>query len=247
MPSYVRDHFIAKSTAGPCRRPAIHSHIAPDGLSAMVDAMTDARPFDNTPGRKKAGWILFGIATIEGVWVVMNLMYKPAGFFRYMGFGSTNPASMWGWLAALVVTALFVRASLRFPSVRENLFRPSGLKLLGLAVAVTAGMLEEVMFRKWIMDALLTRGFGWLPQILASALAFGLLHGVWGLMGRSLRAAIGSTVATGALGGALAVVYLLSGRNLAPCVVAHFLINALIEPGLVLAATRGEMGRRVAG
>jgi hypothetical protein len=37
-----------------------------------------------------------------------------------------------------------------------------------------------------------------------------------------LRAALGATVATG----------------------ARFLINALIEPGLVLAATRGEMASR---
>jgi hypothetical protein len=43
--------------------------------------------------------------------------------------------------------------------------------------------------------------------------------------------------------GALAIVYLVAGRNVAPCVAAHFLINAFIEPGLVLAAVRGEMGR----
>jgi hypothetical protein len=61
-------------------------------------------------------------------------------------------------------------------------------------------------------------------------------------MGKSLRAAIGATVATGFLGMMLAVVFLLAGRSLAPCSVAHFVINLLIEPGLVLAATRGEMG-----
>jgi hypothetical protein len=44
------------------------------------------------------------------------------------------------------------------------------------------------------------------------------------------------------LGAALAVVYLASGRNVAPCIAAHLLINALVEPGLVLAAVRGEMG-----
>ena len=30
---------------------------------------------------------------------------------------------------------------------------------------------------------------------------------------------------------------------MSPCVVAHFLINLFIEPGLVLATVRGEMGR----
>jgi membrane protease YdiL (CAAX protease family) len=48
-------------------------------------------------------------------------------------------------------------------------------------------------------------------------------------------------VATGMLGVALAIVFVVGGRSLAPCIAAHFLINALIEPGLVLAATRGEM------
>lgn len=61
-------------------------------------------------------------------------------------------------------------------------------------------------------------------------------------MGKSLRAAVGATIVTGILGAFLAVVYLLSGRNVAPCVIAHFAINALIEPGLVLAVVRGEMG-----
>ena len=60
-------------------------------------------------------------------------------------------------------------------------------------------------------------------------------------MDRSVRAAIGATVATGLLGAALAVMYLAGGRNLVPCIAAHFLINALAEPGVVLAAMRGEM------
>jgi membrane protease YdiL (CAAX protease family) len=69
---------------------------------------------------------------------------------------------------------------------------------------------------------------------------------VWGLFGRSVRAARGATIATGALGAALAIVYLVAGRSLAPCIVTHFVINALIEPGLVLAACRGEMAPQTA-
>ena len=171
----------------------------------------------------------------------MNCIQNGSGFLRYLGFASGRGATCWGWLAVGVVTALFVGLSMRLPSVRQNLFRLSGLNLLGLAVAVVAGILEEVMFRKWIMDRMLTQGFGSLAQIAASGVAFGLLHGVWGLVGRSVRAAIGATMATGLLGAALAVVYLASGRNLALCIAAHFLINALAEPGLVLAATRGEI------
>jgi hypothetical protein len=47
-------------------------------------------------------------------------------------------------------------------------------------------------------------------------------------------------VATGGLGGLLGGVFVLGGRVLAPCVVAHALINVFAEPGLVLAALRGE-------
>ena len=42
------------------------------------------------------------------------------------------------------------------PSVRENLFRPSWLKLLAVAVAIGAGILEEVIFRRWTMNWLMS-------------------------------------------------------------------------------------------
>jgi hypothetical protein len=67
---------------------------------------------------------------------------------------------------------------------------------------------------------------------------------VWGLFGRSIGAAWGAMVSTTVLGAALAVVYVVSARSLAPCIVSHFLVTGLIEPGLVLAAVRGEMSRR---
>jgi hypothetical protein len=49
------------------------------------------------------------------------------------------------------------------------------------------------------------------------------------------------------LGLALGAVYLASDRSLAPCIVAHFVITALIEPGLVLAAVRDQLGRTLPG
>jgi uncharacterized protein len=195
---------------------------------------------------KRSAWILAAIAALEGGWVLMNLQANGWRFVRYLGFASGQMGSVLGWIAAAVVAAIFVAFAMRLPSVRENLFRPSFLKLLGLAVAVTAGILEEVMFRRWTMNYLQEHGMGVVAQVLGSGLLFGVLHGVWGLMGRSVRAAIGATLATGFLGMMLAVVFVAAVRSLAPCIAAHFLINALIEPGLVLAATRGEMARRAA-
>jgi uncharacterized protein len=192
---------------------------------------------------RKSAIILAIIAALEGAWVLLNLRTNGWRFVHYLGFGQGQAGHLAGWLAAAVVVFIYILLAARLPSVREHLFRLSALKLIALAVAITAAILEEVMFRRWIMNWLLAHGQGAIVQVLGSTAAFGALHGVWGLMGKSIRAALGATLATGLLGALLAIVFLLAGRSLAPCVVAHFLINLFIEPGLVLAATRGEMGR----
>lgn|ERR1700687_2078855 len=197
---------------------------------------------------KKAALILAGIAASEGTWIYFNIAGGRAmRFWQYTGFLNPDQAGLLGWCLALVVAALFTWRAAQLPSVRENLLRPSLLKLLALLVAIASGFCEEAIFRKWVMDALQTRSFPAVVQILASALSFGLVHGIWGLFRGSWRASIGAVAATGILGFALAVVYVASHRVIAPCIVSHFLINLLIEPGLVLAAVRGEMGSRKPG
>ena len=191
----------------------------------------------------KTALTLSGILALEGTWVVLNLLHNPAGFLRYLGLAPGLLGAPLGWLLAALVTAVFVHHGARMPSVRANLLRASWLKLLALPMALAAGILEEAVFRRLLMDYLQTTGFGVVSQILVSGLAFGAAHGIWGLLGRSWRAALGATVATGVLGVGLAGAYVLAGRSVAACVAAHFLIDALLEPGLVLAVLRGEMGR----
>ena len=181
------------------------------------------------------------IALSESVWVLWSAHFNPRRFFHYAGFDQASASGLLGWISALLVVVGFVYFSKRLPSVRANLFRPSWLKLLALLVAVASGFCEEIIFRKWLMDLLQHKGYGTTLQLAGSALAFGLAHAVWGLMRGSLRAAVGAMIATGGLGLAFALVYLASHRIVLPCIIAHFLINLLIEPGLVLAAILGEM------
>ena len=195
------------------------------------------------PNVRRSAWILAIIALLEGGWIAMNLSAVGLRFFTYLGFARGAAGNLIGWIAAAIVALIYVLFAARLPSVRAHLFRPTQLKLLALLVAITAGILEEVMFRRWTMNYLQERGYGIVLQILASGLLFGLLHGVWGFFGGSLRAALGATLATGFPGVMLAVVFVLSGRSLLPCIFSHFAINLLIEPGLVLAVTRGEMNR----
>ena len=190
---------------------------------------------------RKSALILTGLAVIECGWVVLNLRLSGWRFLRYLGFAPRLAGDVAGWIAAILTVVIFVGFALRLPSVRANLFRPSFLKLLAIFVAIGSGILEEVIFRRWTMNWLMAHGYGTIVQVLGAGLLFGLLHAVWGLMGRSVHGAAGAMLSTGLLGLMLGIVYLLSGRSLAPCIVAHFLINLAVEPGLVLAATRGEM------
>lgn len=190
----------------------------------------------------KAAAILAAFLLTEGAWVAVNMAADPRGFREFLGFAPGRLGTVAGWLLALAVTAAFVLRSMRLPSVRANLAKPSWLKLLALGMALAAGILEEAVFRRMLMNYLERQGFGVAPQVLSSAVAFGVSHGVWGVFGRSYAAAFAATLVTGALGGALAVVYVVSDRSVAACVAAHVLIDLCIEPGLVLAALRGEMG-----
>jgi membrane protease YdiL (CAAX protease family) len=190
---------------------------------------------------KRAVWTMAAFTLVEGLWVAVNLSANGWKFIRYLGFAPSRLGSWPGWIAAALVVAIYVGYARKLPSVRETMFRLTSLKLLALALAVFAGILEEVVFRKWVMDDVQVRGYGVVAQIAATGLVFGAAHAIWGIMGRSLSAAIGATVATGILGAMLGVVFVLGGRSLAPCIAAHFFINAFIEPGLMLAAARGEM------
>jgi uncharacterized protein len=66
-------------------------------------------------------------------------------------------------------------------------------------------------------------------QILASGAAFGIVHSFWGIRG-GMAAVIAAVRSTTLLGLALAVVFILAGRIVFPCVVAHFTINLVLEP-----------------
>lgn len=194
------------------------------------------------PATRKAAIILALIAAAEGAWVGVELaLGTPRGLLRYLGF--TEPAPALGWVLATAVALLWIGVAARLPSVREHLVRVSGLKLLALAVAVAAGICEEAIFRKLLMNALARGGHGALTQLGVSAAAFGVAHAVWGAFRGSLRVAASVTAVTGALGLLFGLVFLASARNLAPCVASHFAINLFVEPGLVLAAIRGEMRR----
>jgi CAAX protease family protein len=187
-------------------------------------------------------WIVLGgVVALEGIplWIVW------AGFVRpwYGELGLRRPAaSGWGaWGLGLAVAAGYAAATLASnPAMRAHVLDVHVLQVLGLCAAVVAGIVEEGVFRRLLMDVLSRRGVGAPLQVVASALFFGLGHAAWGLLGGSLHFALVATAATTLLGAGLAVTYLVGRRSLGPCVVAHVLLDAVLEPWLVYVAVGGR-------
>lgn len=200
----------------------------------MLDFMTA------TSSERKTFYILILILLSEGAFVLVTLIAKPDEFIRYLGFAPGQAGTVSAWLLAALVAIAYVRSAAKIADVRHHLIRPSALKGIAVVAAVMAAILEELIFRKWVMDYLHRGGYGALVQILASGLAFGLVHLMWSV--KNLAAGVNAVLSTAILGCALGVVYIMGDRSLAPCVVAHFLITALIEPGLILAAVKDKLG-----
>ena len=89
---------------------------------------------------------------------------------------------------------------------------------------LVAAPVEEIIFRGYVMTATQSLGAGRVLQVVLSAVTYALAHP-------------GGPVAvlfTLVLGAALALTYLAGNRSLVPTVLAHMLINLVIEPGLFL-------------
>jgi hypothetical protein len=79
-------------------------------------------------------------------------------------------------------------------------------------------------------------------QVLLSAIIFGVVHAIWIILGGKFRAAAAIILATGALGGLLAIVYLIGGRSIGPCIAAHIGLNLFLEPWMVVSSATLSWG-----
>jgi len=111
-------------------------------------------------------------------------------------------------------------------------------------MAVPTSILEEVFFRQVIMNTLAAHGLGIVLQISLSAVLFGITHAIWGVRG-GLQAVGSAVFATTFLGLLLGTVYVAAQRVVLACIVAHFVINFVLEPWLVYAYVLRARRRRL--
>ncbi|HTT98142.1 MAG TPA: CPBP family intramembrane glutamic endopeptidase [Rhizomicrobium sp.] len=159
-----------------------------------------------------------------------------------IGFG--RPARIWGWLLALVFAALYGGGTLTgmmhagAPVTTDwSFFRIA----IALGIGISAGICEETVFRGFVMTQARDGGAHWIIQILLSAVLFGAAHMGWGGMSGhvQMQQAIGAMSATAILGLMMAISYVAGGRSLTPVIIAHGIIDILVEPWLLLYAVTG--------
>ena len=185
---------------------------------------------------RRAAIIMIVIAIVEGSPLVSFALLPggPGIVGRWLGVGAP-PINPLAWGAAVAIALAYAGASMiSLPAIRERVLDLNGLKLLGVAFALVTGLFEEWFFRKWLMDLGANHGLSVIWQIAGSGVVFGLAHAIWGLFGGNLRAFFTSMAFTTVMGVALAWLYVFAGRQVAPAVWSHILINLIIEPWLLL-------------
>lgn len=182
--------------------------------------------------------IILSIVFLQGG-ILLYWIITSDSFFESVGFKELDNVSVMAWCIALLVAATYVWGAASISNVRENMFKFNKLKCLALLGALISGVFEELVFRKLLMDYLQEKGLSDFYQIIISGLAFGVAHLVWG--GKALSAAINATFYTFFLGVGLALVYIVSDRNLALCIIAHTIVTGLIEPGLIKSAVLNKL------
>lgn len=93
------------------------------------------------------------------------------------------------------------------------------------------GLVEETIFRGYLMTSLNDLGRGRATLVLVSGAVFTAAHFHAFSSPASILAAFGATLV---LGAALAAVYLAGKRSLTPVIVSHALVDMIIEPWLLL-------------
>jgi hypothetical protein len=174
--------------------------------------------------------------------LAMSLFWRRIPLFQNLGFERNSIASPIAWILATTVGIGYVVYTLRaIPFVAGMQHEISLFKLFGILAVVVGGIVEEVFFRRWVMDTLMSGGFASVAQVMVSGIAFGLAHASWTLLAkRGLQFSLPAIASTSILGVLLAIIYLAGGRNLGPCIFAHVMINVVIEPWLMLSAVSGE-------
>ena len=139
-----------------------------------------------------------------------------------------------GWRTNTNATAIFLGITFSVgyviwtftnPLISQNAMEISFFKVFGIFVGAIGAIVEEMVFRGFVLTELLEAKVSTTIQIFISGLAFALIHIGFNITG---------IIITFIMGMALAVIYIVGRRSLTPVIISHVIINILIEPWLLL-------------
>ena len=106
--------------------------------------------------------------------LAMSLFGIQSPFFENLGFERESIAPPLAWILTTITAIAYVLYTMKaIPFVASMQREISLFKLLGILSAVVGGIVEEVFFRRWAMDVLMSGGFAPIIQVLLSGVAFG--------------------------------------------------------------------------
>jgi len=187
--------------------------------------------------------ILTGFSTSMSIPLVLWGFKKTDYFLNRIGFTESVLSLHFAWILALLISIGYISYTFKaVPFVRKSQSEFSMLKIIGIWAALASGIVEELFFREMVISWLQNMGLGNILQVVMSALFFGMAHAIWVLFRGDAKIIIPVVVSTTVLGVLLGLLFLISSRNLLPCIVSHTLINLVVEPWLILSAVSGKMG-----
>lgn len=212
-------------------------------LSKLLAATVRAARYGSLPQRfllSFAPGILAEWLFVLGVWFLLKHRNQ-----NFASLGTWRIGNWAAWALAISLASLSTASNLRFlPRMHVPIsaaFMPHGFHLAAsLALGVTAGFCEELLFRGFLMTEFGGAGYGKFAQVFFPGLGFAIAH--LGYSRYGLVAAIGIIVPTAVLGMLWGVAYLLGKRSLVPCMVAHFINDSTAGPWIAWFMFTGKLG-----
>lgn len=141
---------------------------------------------------------------------------------RLVDLGFRTAGTKTAWIASLVVLALGLASH---PFVRSGPYEPALYSLYAaLAIGVPVALLEESVYRGFVVRTLQAAGFGVPVQVVLSGLLFGLVHVAY------VAADWTVPVFTGVLGCIWSWIFIKGRNSLWPTLVAHAINDAVVMP-----------------
>ncbi len=175
------------------------------------------------------GLILMAELTVLGL--LLGWLRVAGRALADLGWG--RPTTRLATVAAIGVALIYSALTLSSPLFGRYAAELSLFKVWGALVGVVGGVVEELVFRGFVITELKEAGLPPVAQAVASALLFSLIHGGYALL-RGQLALLPGLGFTFVLGLVLVWLYLAGRQSLTGPVLAHGLINLLIEPWLML-------------